>query len=142
MPNPSRFDPMKELSNLRDQVNKVVGDALGSSGVLPIDIYETEDSVVIVTGALVGLKTETLDISITENQLTISGETENPLAVDENQFIRRERKFGAFSRVVPITGALKADEAHAEFKNNILTITLPKVEISSPRVIKVKPVSI
>lgn len=142
MPNPSRFDPMKELSNLRDQVNKVVGDALGSSSVLPIDIYETEDSVVIVTGALVGLKTETLDISITENQLTISGETENPLAVDENQFIRRERKFGAFSRGVPMTGALKADEAHAEFKNNILTITLPKVEISSPRVIKVKPVSI
>lgn len=140
MPNTPRFDPMKELSNLRDQVNKVIGDTIGSSSFLPVDIYETDDSIVIVTGALIGLKTDTLDISITEGQLTISGETENPLTVQESQMIRHERKFGAFSRSVPMTGAVRPEAARAEFKNHVLTVYLPKVEVSSPRVIKVKPV--
>lgn len=140
MPSASRFDPMKELANLRDQVNKVIGDTIGSSGFLPVDIYETEDSVVIVTAPLLGLKAETLDIAITEGHLTISGETANPLEVDDRQYLRRERKFGAFSRSVPVSSVVDPEKARAEFKNQVLTIYLPKLEISGPKVIKVKPV--
>ncbi|MCL4876118.1 MAG: Hsp20/alpha crystallin family protein [Anaerolineae bacterium] len=140
MPSASRFDPMKELANLRDQVNKVIGDTIGSSSFLPVDIYETEDSVVIVTAPLLGLKTETLDIAITEGHLTISGETANPLEVDDRQYLRRERKFGPFSRSVPVSGVVDPEKARAEFKNQVLTIYLPKLEISGPKVIKVKPV--
>jgi HSP20 family protein len=140
MPSAPRFDPMKELANLRDQVNKVIGDTIGSSSFPPVDIYETEDSVVIVTAPLLGLKTETLDIAVTEGRLTISGETANPLEVDDSQYLRRERKFGAFSRSVPVPGMVDPEKARAEFKNQVLTIYLPKLEISGPKVIKVKPV--
>ncbi len=140
MPGTPRFDPMKELANLRDQVNKVIGDTIGSSSSLPVDIYETDDSVVIVTAPLLGLKTDTLDISITEGHLTLSGETANPLEVADGQYIRRERKFGAFSRSVPISGVVDPEKARAEYKNHVLTIYLPKLEGSGPKVIKVKPV--
>lgn len=136
-----RFGSLKEeFSNIRDQVNKVLEDTFsgGSSG-LPLDIYETETSVVVVSGPIIGLKTDLLEISITEgHQLSIEGETAAPEGQPpDSSFIRRERKFGPFARTVSIPVAVLAEETKASYKNHILTITLPKVEQSGPKVVKV-----
>jgi HSP20 family protein len=141
MTSTGRFGPWREeLSQIRDQVKGVLEDTFSFSG-LPVDIYETADSVVIVTGAIVGLKTDSLDISITEgHQVTIEGETVAPEDVAGARYLRRERKFGNFSKTVAIPMAVVAEEAKASYKNNILTITIPKKEQKGPRVVKVTPV--
>ena len=136
-----RFGSLKEeFSNIRDQVNKVLEDTFsgGNSG-LPLDIYETETSVVVVSGPIIGLKTDVLDISITEgHQLSIEGETTAPAdAPPDASYIRRERKFGPFTRTVTIPVAVLAEQTKASYKDHILTITLPKVEQSGPKVIRV-----
>jgi HSP20 family protein len=138
----SRFDPIKqELTNIRDQVAKALEDtfSMGSNS-LPLDVYETPTSVVIVTGALLGLDTHSLDISITEgHEVTITGETHAPDDVPAEKYLRRERKFGKFSRTFNLPIAVLAEEAKASFKHNLLTITIPKVEQSNPKVVKITP---
>ena len=137
----SRFNPRKEVANIRDQVNKILEDTFSSGGSgVALDIYETEEAIVVVTAPLPGLLQETVDISITDGQLTIEGETQNPLDIEENAYLRQERKFGSFSRTVTHPAQINAEETRATLTDQILTITIPKMEEAAPRVIKVKPV--
>ena len=136
-----RFGSLKEeFSNIRDQFNKVMEDTFspGGTGVV-LDVYETDDAVLVISGPIAGLNTESLDISITEgHQLAIEGETIEPDDLPPGgNFIRRERKFGPFSREVHIPIAVIAEETRASYKDMVLTITLPKVEQSGPKVVKV-----
>ncbi|HLA44814.1 MAG TPA: Hsp20/alpha crystallin family protein [Aggregatilineales bacterium] len=127
--------------NLRDQVNKVFEDTFQSGTSLPVDIHATNDSVLVVTGALLNLDTSSLDISITDgSELTISGETLAPDVIPESQFLQKERKFGTFSRTVSIPVSVIAEDAKASYKNCVLTITIPRAEGTGPKVVKVKPV--
>lgn len=135
----SRFDPAKEFSNLRDQLGRLMEDNFGTTSI-PVDMYETADAVVLVTAPLYGLNTSTLDIEIAEGQLTFSGETIAPIEIANNQYIRRERRFGKFSRTIALPRQVRAEEAKAQYKESILTITVPKVAQAAPRVIKVTPV--
>ena len=138
------FDPMKKsLNNLRESFNRLVEDGLSlASGaqLMPVDIYETETTIVVKAGPIVGAQPDNFDVSIVGDKLTIKGETRPDLDVPETAFVRRERKFGPFSRTVTIPRPVKADQAAANFKDNMLTITLPKIEEPGPKVINVTPV--
>jgi HSP20 family protein len=132
------FDPMKELGNIREQVNRVLEDTFNTHGSFAVDMYDDGDAIKIVTNPLPGLQVDTLDIAITDGQLTVSGVTENPL--EGYNFIRQERKFGEFSRTIPLPGTVDADGAKAQFKHHVLTITIPKVAASRPHVVKIEPI--
>ncbi len=138
------FDPMKKsLNQLKDSFNRLVEDGLSiASGaqVLPVDVYETETTVVVKAGPLLGIQPEKLDVSIVGDKLTIKGETTPDNDVPETAYVRRERKFGPFSRTVMIPRPVKADQAAASLKDGMLTITLPKIEEPGPKVINVTPV--
>jgi HSP20 family protein len=100
-------------------------------------MYETDDNV-IVKSAVPGIDAQDLDISITGDTLTIKGETKAEKEIEEENYIRRERRYGAFSRSLAIPVQIKADEAEAAFENGILTLTLPKAEEIKPKTIQVK----
>lgn len=137
------FDPIKGLNSLKDSFNKLLEDGLSlanGSQLLPVDIYETDTSVVIKAGPVVGVQPENIDVAVTGDKLTIKGEIKPDTDVQEGSYLRRERKFGAFSRTVTLPRPVKADQAAAVFKDSILTITLPKVEDATPKIINVKPV--
>lgn len=135
------FDLFKGLNTLRETVSRTIEDslsALSGTQLLPLDIYETETHVVIVAGPLSGIQPEQIDVSVTGDTLTIKGETKPDLDVPEEQFLRRERRFGAFARTIKLTQPVRADQADAEFKEGLLKIMLPKIEPSDPRVIGVR----
>jgi len=137
------FDPMKSLNNLRDSLNRLVEDGMSlvsGSATLPVDVYETDTTVVVKAGPVVGVEPENIDVSIVGDKLTIKGETKSDDSLPEEAYLRRERRFGAFSRTVTIPRPVKADQAAASFKNGMLIITLPKIEEPGPKVINVKPV--
>jgi HSP20 family protein len=137
------FDPMKSLNNLRDSLNRLFEDGMSlvsGSATLPVDVYETETTVVVKAGPVVGVEPENIDVSIVGDKLTIKGETKPDDSLPEEAYLRRERRFGAFSRTVTIPRPVKADQAAASFKNGMLIITLPKIEEPGPKVINVKPV--
>lgn len=137
------FDLFKSLNSLRETVSRTIEDGISAASgtqLLPLDIYETETHVVIVAGPLSGIQPESIDVSVTGETLTIKGETKPDLDVPEAQFLRRERRFGAFARAIKLTQQVHADQADAEFKEGLLKISLPKVESPDPKVINIRTV--
>jgi HSP20 family protein len=136
------FDPLRSINNLRESVSRFIEDGLSAvagSQSLAVDVYENESSVVVKAGPLIGIDPEGIDVSVTADTLTIKGETKPDEEIAPESYLRRERKFGPFTRAVKIPRAIRADQAVADFKNCILTITLPKVENTDPKVINVRP---
>jgi HSP20 family protein len=134
------FDPVRVLSSLRDSVGKVVEDgltAVSGGQTLAVDIYETESSVVIKTSPILGAQPEAIDVSLTGDALTIRGETRPEDSIPAENYLRRERKYGPFSRTVTIPRPVKPDQAVADFKDGVLTITLPKTDDARPRTINI-----
>lgn len=123
-----KFDPVKEFANLRDAFSRTLGHSMFSvtGGIFPlVDIYETDEDVVVRTAPLDG-NLENVEVTMDDDLLMIGGETLPEHDYSENAFLQRERRFGKFSRALRIPRPVKADEARAEFKKGILTITLPK----------------
>lgn len=141
-----RWDPYREMLNLRQTMDRMFEDTFlwparsqyeMSGGNLPLDIYQTKNDVV-VKAALPGLKPEEVDISLSGETLTIKGEHREEKETKEAEYIRREHRYGSFSRTVTIPVAIQSDKAQATFDNGILTLTLPKAEAVKPKQIKVK----
>ncbi len=88
-----------------------------------------------------GIDPGKIDVSITSNVLTLSGEKESvPGGVKPEAFHRSERATGRFVRTVELPNTVDTQNIGAEYKNGILTITLPKAEAARPRSIEVKVV--
>jgi len=141
---PNKFDPVKEFVSLRDNLTKAVEQGLktvaGSGTTFPaVDVYETADSVVIRTEPMIGTLPASIEVSMENDNLVISGENINDLEVPDTAYIWRELRFGKFARVVKIPRKVRADQAAAKFKNGVLTITLPKIPESSSQIIHITP---
>jgi HSP20 family protein len=102
-----------------------------------VDVYETEDAVV-VEAPVPGLKPEDVDITISGDTLTIKGETKFEEKVEQENYIRQERRYGSFCRAVALPEGLDRNNAEAGFENGVLTIAFPKSEEVKPKSIKVK----
>lgn len=136
-----RWDIRKELTNLRDRANRILEQGFASVSGNPsiaVDMYETEDAVIVRTSPVMGVRIEDIDVSFTGDTLTIRGKTQTDVEVDESSFLRRERRFGDFHRTLTIPRPIKAEEASANYENGVLTITIPKEEEARPKVIEVK----
>jgi HSP20 family protein len=142
-----RWEPWSDLVSLREAMDRLFEESvvrpragwlapLGAEG-LAVDMYETDDDVVVKT-AVPGIKSEDIDVSITGDIVTIKGETKAEEKVEEANYIRQERRYGAFSRSLSLPSTVVADKATAEFENGVLTLTLPKAEEVKPKTIKVK----
>jgi HSP20 family protein len=102
-----------------------------------MNVTEDKDSF-YVRAELPGLKPDELDISVTGDTLSLSGERKIP-AEDENaQYHRREREAGKFSRIVSLPSQVNTGKVEASCKDGILTITLPKAEAAKPKQITIK----
>jgi len=107
-----------------------------TEGSLAVDMYETDDSVVVKT-AIPGVKAEDIDVSVAGDILTIKAETREEEEVKRENYLRRERRFGSYCRSVTLPGGLETDKAEADYTNGILTLTFPKAEEVKPKSIKI-----
>jgi HSP20 family protein len=78
-----------------------------------------------------------LDVRVSENAVSISGEHSEEKRTEEKGYFRSELQYGQFQRVVPLPIAVKHDQVKSEFKDGVLTLTLPKAESSPSNVTKV-----
>lgn len=127
-------------TNIRASFSKALEQGIRYSKFVPfplVDAYETTDSVIIVTSPLVGLVVGSLDVSMSNNVLTIKGETKPTHPEPEGVCFRREHTYGSFSREVEIPFTVKSGEARAKLQDHILTITLPKAIHTTPQNIPV-----
>lgn len=91
------------------------------------DIVESSEEYKILLD-LPGLNKKEIDISLKDNVLTIKGQRE--IVVGEGEELKRqERKNGAFARSFAIPQKVNAAEVKANFKNGVLTISMPKSDV-------------
>jgi HSP20 family protein len=110
----------------------------GGDLTFPIDLSEAEDKV-LVKAVLPGVKPEEVDISVSENVLTIKGETQTEETSEKENFYRREIRYGSFSRSIPLPTRVDYEKAEADFADGVLTVSLPKAEDVRPKSIKIRP---
>jgi HSP20 family protein len=102
---------------------------------LPLDIYQTEDSVV-VKASVPGIKPEDMEVTLEGNTLTLKGETKTE-EVKEEGILLREHRYGSFFRSVTLPTGLDTDKAEASYENGVLILSIPKREEVKPKSIKV-----
>jgi len=102
-----------------------------------VDIFEEGDDVV-VKADIPGVKKNDLDVTITENSLTISGERKQEKKVKEKDYHRVERSYGSFSRSFRLPENVNGSKAKAEFKNGVLEVRLPKTKESKQKKVEIK----
>ena len=142
MPALVRFDPFRDITTLRDEMNRLfsraVGDGVGSGSAWTpaVDIFDTGDAIVL-RAELPGLTTEEIEIEVDENVLTLKGERRFEEQLEEGRYYRLERAYGSFQRSVTLPQGVKAEEISASFDNGVLSVRVPKADEVKPRKISV-----
>jgi len=115
----------------------LMGRADGDGIPMAVDMYETDESVVVRT-AIPGVKAEDIDVSVTGDTLTIKAEAREEREVKEESYLRRERRLGTYRRSVTLPSGLETDRVNAEYADGVLTLEFPKSEEIKPKTIKVR----
>jgi HSP20 family protein len=104
-----------------------------------IDMIDRENEIVL-RAEVPGVSKDHLDVSVTDDAVTIRGEVKREAKEEEGEYYHREMSYGAFSRTLPLPGGVDVEKAKVTFKDGILTMTLPKVETAKPRKIEIEEV--
>jgi len=108
-----------------------------AEGQLTIDVYQTDNEIVIKS-TIAGVKPEDLEVSITNDMVTVKGDRKNEEVVEKDNYYYQECYWGSFSRSVVLPVDVLAEKADAMLKNGILTIRLPKADITKTKKIQVR----
>jgi len=141
----TQFQPFRGVSSLQEQINRLFNETFERSTneanlttwAPAVDIFETEHSLV-VKADLPEIKPEELDIRVENNILTIRGERKFEKQVNEDNYLRVERAYGSFSRSFALANTVNVEAIQADYKNGVLTLTIPKREEAKPKQIKVR----
>jgi HSP20 family protein len=147
MANLARWDPLRDTLSLRDAMDQLFEESFvrprswpatgAGGGALALDVRETDDDLT-VRASVPGVDPDDIDISISDGTLTIKGETQKEKEEKEGSYHLRERRYGAFRRTIGLPTMVNANKAEAEYKDGVLTLTLPKAEEVKPKSINIK----
>ena len=137
--------PLRELSNLRREMEDFWGNLAGEREFLPmrgewipsVDVSETKDALV-VKAEIPGMESKDIDISLSGDLLTIKGEKKQKTEEKKENYHRIETRYGAFSRTIRVPVSVDSNKIEASYEKGILKITLPKKEEIKAKQIEIK----
>jgi HSP20 family protein len=134
-----RWDPLRELQGLQEQLAQLMQSSSDGNGGAPfiplVDIEETEDAW-IVEAEVPGVKPEDVNVEVRGSELAISGEIKE--REREGILRRRTRKTGEFDYHITLPGDADAENIEADLRDGVLTVRIPKPEQERPRRIDVR----
>lgn len=142
------YPAFRGLQSLQQDMNRIFdeffrGDLLANDSLFArdwnpaVDILENNDQFVL-KAEIPGMTKDDVKITLENNVLTIRGEKKNETEKKEGDFHRIERSYGSFERSFTVPGTIKVNEIDAQYKDGVLTLTLPKAEEAKPKSIEVK----
>ena len=139
-----RWDPFQELRQIASTPRvffrgfgpRHFGHAAGR-WTLPLDVMGNDDSLV-VSASIPGVSPEDIKVTVEDGILSIAGSSKEDNESGNSGYLLRERRSGSFARSVRLPKGVDPDGAESEYRNGVLTITLPKEESRKSRVIDVK----
>ena len=142
---PRGLRPFEPLQSVRDEMeylwSQLVGERPGGWLAPPkvpaMDLAETAASVEVRLD-VPGFKADEIQVQLSNNVLTVSGEHAEEKKTDEKTYHRMERRFGSFSRSVALPSPVDEDKVDAQYRDGVLTLSMPKTQEAKSRRIKVK----
>ncbi|HEY9849390.1 MAG TPA: Hsp20/alpha crystallin family protein [Leptolyngbyaceae cyanobacterium] len=140
-----RLQPVPEMETLRRQMDRVFDELAQVNPERPtlwspaIELHDDENNLVL-RAEIPGVEGKDLDIQVTREALSIAGEHRYEKRKEERGFYHSEFRYGKFQRTIELPVPIQNDKVQAEFKNGILTLTLPKAEELQRKVVKVNVV--
>lgn len=135
--------PWQDMQRLHREVDRLFSDSFTMAGgrTAPsyptINVWTNEDGAV-VTAELPGVDADDIDISVINDNLTLSGERKAASLEENDQYHRRERGYGKFNRTFQLPFKVEAVDVDARFENGVLHLSLPRAEADKPKKITVK----
>jgi HSP20 family protein len=102
-----------------------------------VEISDTPEAV-IVKAQVPGINKDQIQVMVTDGALTLKGESKEEEEKKEKTYYRREFRYGAFTRTVPLPVAVQAEKATAQLKDGVLAITIPKSEQAREKTIPIQ----
>ena len=132
------WDPFRELQRMVE-IDAALGRATDSyaPGFPPLAVFASDDGAV-VTAELPGIEPDQLDISVVGDTVALSGSRPADASESGDEWLRRERGYGAFERSIKLPFQVEADAVEARFQNGVLSVKLPKAGAEKARRISVQ----
>jgi HSP20 family protein len=131
-------DPLANLRMFEDAFSRLLNEPRTGRPWSPaVDIFETENEVVL-RADVPGVELKDIEVRVENQTLTVKGE--RPVEQEEQRkgYHRMERSYGAFQRSFAVPHTVDTEKVAAEYKNGVLTVSLPKKEAAKPRQVKVE----
>jgi HSP20 family protein len=133
-----QHDPLASLRFFEDAVTRLMSEPRnGRPWSPPVDILETESNLVLKAD-LPDMQLENIDVRVENQTLSIKGERRFEKEASEKGFHRIERSYGSFVRSFAVPNSVDTEKVAADYKNGVLTVTLPKKESAKPKQVKVE----
>lgn len=139
-----RISPFQEIDTLQREMNRLFDrlttypepENVAVNFIPPAEIQETPTTIYLKL-EIPGINPQDLDVQATVESVAISGERKSPSSLAEKGKMRSEFRYGQFQRVIPLPTRIQNTKVEAEYKNGILTLTLPKAVAEQNKVVKV-----
>ncbi|MBR8826897.1 MAG: Hsp20/alpha crystallin family protein [Gomphosphaeria aponina SAG 52.96 = DSM 107014] len=140
-----RYQPLSEIDRLQRHMNHLFDDFLApnwreNNDILvhtpAAEIHQTEEAVYLKL-EVPGMEAKDLNIEVSKDSVSITGERKQETKSEENGTVRTEFRYGKFQRVIPLPVQVQNTDVQAEYKDGILNLTLPKAEEEKNKVVKV-----
>jgi len=125
------------LRLFQDTVNRMFTEPNSRPWVPAVDILETENELVLKAD-VPDVDMKDIDVRVENGTLTLRGERKFEAEKNTGSFHRVERSYGSFERAFTLPETVNFEAVKADYKNGVLTITLPKKEVAKPRQIKIQ----
>ena len=146
--NLTKWEPFRELEDMTQRLNRIFGRSLvdrdKSSEALrvaewapAVDVSETENAY-LIKAEIPEVKKEDVKVTLQDGILTLQGERKQEKEEKGKRFHRIERSYGSFLRSFDLPANVDDTKAKADFKDGVLTLTLPKSEKAKPKSVEVK----
>jgi HSP20 family protein len=140
-----KWEPFEGLSTLRREMDRLF-ESFFEGGPLrtwegmeapAVEVSDTAENVV-VKAQIPGMNKDEVQVTVTDDTLILKGERKEEEKKEDKNYYRREFRYGAFSRTVPLPAAVQGDKASAQLKDGVLEITIPKSEHAKTKAIPIK----
>lgn len=139
-----QWEPYREVNSLQREMDHLFdtftprfnGRSNGIAYVPAAEMSETSNAIQLRL-EVPGIEAKDLDVQVTAEAVSISGERKSETKIEEKGMTRSEFRYGKFQRVIPLSTRIQNDKVEAEYKDGVLRLTLPKAEDERNKVVKV-----
>lgn len=139
----TRWDPISELADLRTRFDRVFEDLVPGrerDWTPAVDVLR-DDGDLVLRADIPGIKPEEVTIEVENDVLTVSGHHEESKEEKTEEFVRRERRYGSFSRRMALPGGVDPKKIKAETRDGVLEVKIPLPKEAQKETVKITPTS-